>query len=130
MDVLKFARTVEESGDREKVSWADRLGEFVANQVVYFGAHVAGLPEKQRGQYFDVLKSALQTVPPDYTIHISDSLRTQLLEMAPADVKERLAAITTWDGNGARSVHGDAAPISGHVKFVGLNCGIPLPSRK
>lgn len=83
------------------------LGELVANQVVYFGAHAADLPEALRHQYFNVLKSALKTVPPGYTINISDSLRTQLLDMAPADVRELLAEITTWNGSGARSVDRD-----------------------
>ncbi|MGH8480709.1 MAG: hypothetical protein ACREXK_14395 [Gammaproteobacteria bacterium] len=105
MDVLEFARTVEKSGDKEKVSCADRLGEFIANQVVYFGAHAAELPQTLRDQYFSVLKSALKTVPSGYTINISDSLRKQLLEMAPA--RELLAEITAWNGNGARSVDGD-----------------------
>jgi len=107
MDVLEFARKVEKSGDKEKVSWADRLGEFVANQVVYFGAHAADLPQALRDQYFNVLKNALITVPPGYTINISDRLRKQLLDMAPEDVRKLLAEATVWNGNGARSVDGN-----------------------
>ena len=88
MDVMEFAQKLgEDEKDPVVGQWAENFKDFVVRQTIYLGRHTNRLPAQLRESYWDILQSALDSMPKGSYIQVTFDLDDRINSAAPDGIK-------------------------------------------